>query len=142
MTASRETCSFCGASSDSVPRLFAAPNAAVCDGCVRLLAAEVAKSLAPSGPGADRLLGCWTRRSDDKAVSVSLRFTAEGLLHSTIREASEVREVVLRYSLDGAKLSTVELVPCGELSCDTAEIEENVLTIQTKRGTSKFDRDD
>lgn len=122
-------------------RLFAAPNAAVCDGCIRMLAAEEAKNLPPSDRGIARLLGRWNKRSDD-AVTVSLRFTAEGLVHSIVRETTDVREAVLRYSLEGALLSTVELVPCGALRCDTVEINGNVLKIQTKGGVSIFDRDE
>src|SRR4051812_39432993 len=120
-------CSFCGASSDSVERLFTTPTLAVCDGCIRSLADAEAKDVPPSPSPVAPLVGRWIKRSDD-AVSVSLYFTEQGLLFSTVRDGSMVTDKLLRYSLDGGSLSTVEMVPCGTRSNDTIELAGDVMT--------------
>jgi len=128
-------CSFCGQSSDAVARIFAAPGVAICDGCIRSLAAEEAIYLPPSKGSTARLVGRWIKRGSE--VAVSLHFTEDGFLYSTVG----ANDKVLRYSVDGSNLSTVELVPMGERSDGMLEIEDDTLTLRTERGDSVFDRD-
>lgn len=121
--------------------MFVTPTVAVCDGCIRSLAAAEANNLPPSKSPVSHLVGRWVKGTDD-AISVSLRFTQDGLLFSTINDGSTVTEKLLRYSLDGATLSTVELMPCGTRSNDSVELAGDVLTVRTNQATSVFHRDE
>lgn len=132
-------CAFCGQSSEQVERLFAAPDVAICDGCIRSLAAADSVDLPRSKGSTNQLLGRWIKR--DEGVSVSLQFTKDDLLFSTVAENGAATSKLLRYSLDGENLSTVELVAMGDRSTDILRIDGDVLTIETKRGISVFDRE-
>ena len=138
-----QKCSFCGASSDDVERLFVAQGVAICDGCARAIGAAGAVDLPRSKSPVDGLVGRWIKRTDGAApVSVSLRFTGNGLLFSTVQDGATANEKLLRYSLDGASLSTVEMVAFGEQTTDKIEIESrDTMSIHTKNGISVFDRD-
>ncbi len=133
-------CSFCGASPDVADRIFAASTAAVCDSCIRSLAAAAAKEMPPSKSPVAALVGRWIGKGGDP-LSVSLHFTEGGLLFSTMSDGSNATEKLLRYSLNGAILFTVEMVPCATASEDRVEVSGDVLTIRTNRSTSVFHRD-
>src|SRR4051812_24034269 len=133
------TCSFCGQTSDAVERLFAAPGAAICDGCLRSIAAADALVLPPSQASSAQLIGRWLKHGE--GVSVSLRFSSEGLMYSTITAGDEVTNTLLHYSYDGRNLATVELMAIGERATDFVEIDGDTLTLRTPRGASIFERD-
>ena len=137
-----QACSFCGASSDAVDRLFVGPGVGICDRCAKAVGAAGAEELPPSKGPVKQLLGRWIKRTAGATpVAVSLRFTEDGLLFSNVDDGSTSQETLLRYSFDGATLSTVEMVPAGERTSGTIEIVAGEsLTLHTRNGISVFDR--
>jgi hypothetical protein len=120
--------------------MFATRSVAICDSCVRAVAAAGAVELPAPTPQIDPLVGRWVRRNGDGA-EVSLQLSRDGLMVSTIAEGGNETRSVLRFSVEGAKLSTVELVPIGANTSDAFDVTSDTLTIHTANGPSVFDRD-
>jgi hypothetical protein len=122
--------------------MFVTGSAAICDSCVRAVASADAVELPSPTPEIGPLVGRWIKRSGgDAEASVSLQLSGDGLMVSTIKEGGSETRRLLRFSVDGAKLSTVELVPIGSNVCDSFEVTSDTLTIHTANGATVFDRE-
>lgn len=142
-------CAFCGRDNEQVARLFAMPNAAVCDECIDSLADILFQARTNTDPSGrftaaghvpQELIGEWRRvQTHESEPNVRLRFLEGGLMISTALEKGEPKTMLMRYRVQGSSLVNAELVTTRTEKTAQFDLTAGVLTID---GKTRFERVD
>lgn len=139
---SKLTCTFCGKSKDDVKALIVGARASICDECIDLATEALSQNERNTNvPGQftsvgnmdKELLGTWRRKQSATDVpNVSLRFTIDGLMISTVVEHNQPKNLLSRYRVQGTRLVTAELVTIRAEKSGEFRIGGDTLTLDGK----------
>ncbi len=135
------SCVFCGKDKDHVEKLFVAPTAAICDGCIDSIAdilfeerrqVKAGGQFEGTGSVPHELVGKWRKPPTPGSPEVRWRVLPEGLLISSFLENGENRTMLMRFRIEGNVMIYSELLASRNEKRGTFDVERNVMTVDGK----------